>query len=194
MKEFTQLNRAQLTLQSRDVTLIPLQVSYAKELWPFMNDPRTSKYLAWQPHPDVDFSQNIFSQLEDANKQNRSFHWIISFSDSSVGLISIIDIRRRHLSWTIDRGELAYWVAAKFQNHGIATTASKLVMDLAYSQLKFHKLVVAHAEENTASRRVIEKLGFNFYGIEEDAFKKNERWYSLRHYQKINPAKVVNND
>ena len=46
-----------------------------------------------------------------------------------------------------------------------------------------NKIVVAHHKENTASKNLIERLGFIFSHEEKQAFMKNGDWIDVMHYQ-----------
>ena len=62
------------------------------------------------------------------------------YKDDICGLASLIDIRKQHLSWTINRAELAYWLAPAFQGKGLISEACWSILEYAFKQLKFHKV------------------------------------------------------
>ena len=60
--------------------------------------------------------------------------------------------------------ELGYWVARNFWGRGIATEASRALLDIART-LRLPRLQASHFLDNPASGRVLEKLGFEPIGI-----------------------------
>ncbi|MEO6581499.1 MAG: GNAT family N-acetyltransferase [Sphingomicrobium sp.] len=60
--------------------------------------------------------------------------------------------------------ELGYWVARRFWGRGIATEASRALLDIVRT-LRLPRLQAAHFLDNPASGRVLEKLGFEPTGI-----------------------------
>ncbi|HBS74338.1 MAG TPA: GNAT family N-acetyltransferase, partial [Microbacterium sp.] len=67
--------------------------------------------------------------------------------------------------WGIARGSLAsatigYWVSERFAGRGITPTAVALATDICFSELRLHRMEICIRPENTASLRVVEKLGF----------------------------------
>jgi RimJ/RimL family protein N-acetyltransferase len=60
--------------------------------------------------------------------------------------------------------ELGYWVARRHWGGGIATEASRALLDIART-LRLPRLQASHFLDNPASGRVLEKLGFEPVGI-----------------------------
>lgn len=60
--------------------------------------------------------------------------------------------------------ELGYWVARRFWGRGVATEASRALLDIAH-MLRLPRLQASHFLDNPASGRVLEKLGFLHTGI-----------------------------
>lgn len=56
--------------------------------------------------------------------------------------------------------ELGYWVHVDHTGEGVATEASRILTDHAFTMDDIERVVIAHAAANRASRRVPEKLGF----------------------------------
>ena len=83
-----------------------------------------------------------------------------------VGRVAIryIDNKR---SWNI-----GYWIHPVHWNKGYATEAALAVIKFGFSELSASKITTAHAIFNAPSKRVIEKLGFQFTGENPCGFKK----------------------
>jgi len=60
--------------------------------------------------------------------------------------------------------ELGYWIARSSWGRGFATEAGKALVDIARA-LGLAQLKASHFTDNTASARVLEKLGFESTGI-----------------------------
>ena len=60
--------------------------------------------------------------------------------------------------------EMGYWVARPFWGRGVATEASRALLDIART-LGLPRLQASHFLDNPASGRVLEKLGFEPVGI-----------------------------
>lgn len=165
--------------------LQPANVEYVEDVFHMSRDPEISRFLAWDPPQHRDETDAMLWSLEAAMKREESYHWIACANDQAVGIVSLIDVKRQHRCWKIDRAELAYWIGKKHQGRGYATEAARAVMQYAFRNLGFHKLRVYHADGNDASANTINKLGYRLVGIEKEAFYKNDEWHDLVHYEMI---------
>ena len=69
------------------------------------------------------------------------------------------------LPWTIDgrdEVEVAYMLAKDVWGQGLATEAAQAILDYAFDQLGYSRLIVLVDRENTASIRVATKIGMTF--------------------------------
>jgi len=74
-----------------------------------------------------------------------------------IGAISIDQMSRGLNS----SGNLGYWVGVPYWNKGFCKEAGQLMLELAAKEYAMKRLVAAHRMDNSASGRVLEKLGFN---------------------------------
>ncbi len=171
------------TLSTSRLTLQAPQAEDVSVLWPLVTDPRITTFLAWEPHQSREETISMIDALIQSQIAGKGFHWIARHLDEVIGLISLIDVRRTHRSWTWNRAELAYWITPAAQGQGFATEGAKAVMAFGFGPLALHKLMVYHAADNPQSGRVVEKLGFRHVGDEREAFCKHGFWHDLRHYE-----------
>ncbi len=61
--------------------------------------------------------------------------------------------------------ELGYWFGTHFWGHGYATEAARAVIDHAFSEIGCEELRSGARISNPASRRVLEKCGFQWTGV-----------------------------
>ena len=186
--KFKALDKCQYEMSTQRTVLTPLVSQHMMGLWPHMSNPEISTYLAWTPHPNKDFCLKVIESLCQSHSGGSALHWTIFFENTICGLISLIDIRMKHISWTLNRSELAYWIAPEYQNKGLVTEACLKIIDFGFNVAGLHKIIVAHASENLSSEKVIKKLGFRYIGQENDAFNKDGQWHNLKHYELINHA------
>ena len=61
--------------------------------------------------------------------------------------------------------DLGYWLGVKYWNKGYATEASRAVVDFAFTELGHDTLSAGARVTNPASRRILEKCGFQWTGV-----------------------------
>lgn len=73
-----------------------------------------------------------------------------------MGGISVTNLRRG----VAQSASLGYWVGERFARQGVMTEALLLVLDFLFVDLGLHRVEAATLPHNTASRRLLEKIGF----------------------------------
>ncbi|MGN7358100.1 GNAT family N-acetyltransferase [Paenibacillus sp. SAF-054] len=64
--------------------------------------------------------------------------------------------------------EIGYWLGKEYEGKGVVTQSMKVLINYAFDELKFNKIEVGVATENTKSRAIPQKLGFTREGVLRD--------------------------
>jgi [ribosomal protein S5]-alanine N-acetyltransferase len=158
----------------------------ADRLFHLMSDTRLTHFLTWEPHKNIETTKDVVQNLVDSQDNDRGYHWCVFLNDEIIGLVSLIDVKRKIRTWTLNRAELSYWIGTRYQGKGYATEASRSIIDYGFKSLNLHKIIVAHASDNIESQSICKKLNFTKYAYEHDAFQKNNRFYDLIWHELIN--------
>ena len=65
--------------------------------------------------------------------------------------------------------ETGYWVAPKYAGQGMATEAANAAIRYAFGHLGARAISIGYFDGNEASRRIVEKLGFQKLGVARQA-------------------------
>jgi ribosomal-protein-serine acetyltransferase len=76
--------------------------------------------------------------------------------------------------------DIGYWVHVDHIGKGIATRAARLLTSAAFDHLDVDHVDITHARDNARSRRVPEKLGYEYLGEEPDGASCDVRWRMTR--------------
>ena len=100
-----------------------------------------------------------------------------------------------------EQPEIGYWLGVPFWGQGYATEATRAVIDHAFGDLGYHVVLGGARVSNPASRRVLEKCGFQWTGVglyriralassaPVDRFRLDRGlWASLKSWGKVNKA------
>ena len=172
-------------IQTERLVLRPPTLSDEERLFELMSNPKLTTYLTWEAHTKIETTKTVIQGLKTTQEDDKGYHWCVCLNNKIIGIVSLIDVRRKIRTWALNRSELSYWIAPENQGKGYATEAAKAAIDFGFKNLNFHKIIVAHAGENIESKRICDKLGFVQYAHEHDAFKKSEKWYDLIWYELI---------
>lgn len=64
-----------------------------------------------------------------------------------------------------DAPEIGYWLGEPYWERGIGTEATRALIDFAFGDRKLNALIASARVVNPASRRVLEKCGFQWTGV-----------------------------
>lgn len=78
--------------------------------------------------------------------------------------------------------EIGYRIHPDFQNQGLVTAATRLLLDYLFKVLKLHKVMATCVPENIPSWKVMEKLGFQREGEFRKHSKIGGEWFNELFY------------
>ncbi|MBR3675028.1 MAG: GNAT family N-acetyltransferase [Bacilli bacterium] len=155
-------------LESLRLLLRPLKVDDAEAVFNgWANDKEVTKYLTWNPHPNVELTRQLLEHWESQYNEPQTIRFGIVYKPDKklVGTIDVV----RYLD--PDTPEIGYCLSRAYWGQGIMPEAVELVTGLL-KELGFRHLVIRAEQENHQSIRVIEKSGFIPYKIEEEESRK----------------------
>lgn len=150
------------TLETARLKLRLGEIADAAAVVPLIGDYDVAKNLARAPHPYAaqDWLDHVTRMAEGYARGTDFSFLVVRKSDGVVmGKCGV------HLT---DGGpfELGYWLGRPYWGEGFATEAARRVAIFAFYELKVDVLVAGWFEDNPASGRVLEKLGFQATGLE----------------------------
>jgi RimJ/RimL family protein N-acetyltransferase len=119
------------------------------------NDRRIAECTTRIPYPFGVADAEQF--IDSANRCDGEICFAITLDDSFIGICSI-DPRE-------GGPEIGYWLGLPFWGRGFATEAVRAAIDFAFGELNFTLLQSGARVSNPASRRVLEKCGFQWTGV-----------------------------
>ncbi len=107
--------------------------------------------------------KEIYARERHADFIRRTDFIMVGFERTTGRIVFFTGLHRP--KWEIGQVEIGYWVRKNVQGKGYATESTNALIRYAFEALGMKRVVIGHAEGNEASRRVIEKLGFEREGI-----------------------------
>ena len=151
-------------------------------------DRRVAVNTARLPHPYGLGDAEAF--IAAASRQDGEAVFVITLGDAPIGACGV-DPRE-------NGPEIGYWLGVSYWGHGYATAAVRALIDHAFADLQHDALQAGVRVSNPASRRVLEKCGFQWTGVQllrirainsaapTDRFRLDRRlWESLRSWGRV---------
>ena len=143
-------------LETERLVLRAPRLEDAKAVAQLANDRRIAENTARIPHPYSLADAEKF--IASVNRDDDEMAFLITREKAVLGAVGISVGER-------EPPEVGYWLGVPFWGHGYATEAVRAVIDHAFADLDFEVLGAGARVTNPASRRVLEKCGFQWTGV-----------------------------
>jgi len=148
-------------LETKRLALRAPRLEDAKMVTALANDRRIAENTARIPHPYKKADAEGF--IAGANKAGGEAVFLITLRDETIiGACGIVMQKPMGQERT---PELGYWLGVNYWGKGYATEALHAVIDYAFTDLEHAALQAGSRVTNPASRRVLEKCGFQWTGV-----------------------------
>lgn len=155
----------------------------------YTDDDNMLKYWISDPEIQSLYSEPVYSTKQEVKKlldkyissyeKNNFYRWAIIFkeTDECIGQIAyfLVD-NNNHFA------EIEYCIGSVFQRKGLATEATKAVIQYGFDKMNLHKVQICHKSINIPSRKVIEKCGLNYEGTLRDFFYEDGKYIDRLYY------------
>lgn len=147
------------------------------------------KYWISDPVVQSMYSEPVYSNEQEVKelldkyissyKKDDYYRWAILFKETNecIGQIAyfLVD-SKNHFA------EIEYCIGSLFQGRGLATEATKAIIQFGFEKMNLHKVQVCHKSINIPSKKVIEKCGFVYEGTLRDFFYMDGRYVDRLYY------------
>lgn len=105
-------------------------------------------------------------------KDDQGFPFVIEYRGEIVGQLNVSNV----LFGSVSSALIGYWISPGFAGKEITPTAVALVIDYLLNIVGLHRVEIDIRPENTASLRIVEKLGMRYEGLKERFIHINGDW------------------
>lgn len=175
------------SISTKRLNLRAFRESDAQDVFNACSNPILGQNAGWPPHQTIEDSLFYINEVAPLG-----FIWAIAKDDKAIGSIGLLPDPR------IPEDEstmmLGYWLAQEHWNQGYTTEASKAVIDWGFAEGNLKRITTCHFLFNDASRRVIEKCGFEkrevapFPSDDPNEPDQESQWYELLAPSKCRPG------
>jgi len=138
----------------------------AQDMYDYACDPEVTRYLLWQPHESLSYTKRYLDEVMRQYKAHNFFDFAIVCKEDG-RMIGTCGFTR--LDPVNHSAEIGYVLSPAYWGRGIASEAVEIILRFAFCNLGVHRVEARYMPGNAASRRVMEKKGMVFEGVERDA-------------------------
>lgn len=149
------------------IQLVPTSPEYA-DLWQkWRNEPSSLRHNPIVNSGIDNLRERMKAMRSDLSdlKAAEDFQFFVQWENLIVGAVNL-----RNINHTMRYGEIGYGVGEEFQGKGIGTESIRQFILKIFKETALRRLFAYVAEDNIASRRILEKVGFIQEGICREHF------------------------
>ena len=154
------------TLKTERISLRPMHVIDAEDMFDYAKRSDVTKYLLWSPHPSVSYTKDYLKYIHSRYSLGDFYDWAIIDRESRrmIGTCGFTKIDTANNS-----AEIGYVLNPDFWGKGFATDAAMRVLEFGFCDLLLQRIEARFMQGNDASLAVMKKLGMTFEGYHRDA-------------------------
>ena len=146
----------------------------------YQRDPRYLRLYPWHDRTEDDVRSFVRMLVDHQSEQpRRKFQLAITLPESGE-LIGNCGVRLKDGSDL--EADCGYELSPRYWGLGYATEAARAMVDFGFRELGVHRLSATVNAENTASSRVLERLGFELEGRLRENERFKGRWWDTLVY------------
>lgn len=164
-------------LHTDRLTLRKMKASDAADMFEYASLAQTTRYLTWRPHKNREYTKEYLEYLGTRYATGDFYDWALTLDSEGGKMIGTCGFTR--FDTQNDCAEIGYVLNPVYHGQGLAVEAAKEVIRFGFEVLGLHRIEAKYIVGNTASRRVMEKLGMSFEGEHKDAIKVGGAYRSI---------------
>ncbi len=163
-------------IETERLLLRPMERGDADDMFDYARRGDTSRYLLWSPHPSPAYTRSYLAMIGRFYRKGQFFDWAVveKASGRMIGTCGFTRLTEQH-----HVGEIGYVLNPDFHKKGYATEAVRAVIEYGFRVLELHRIEGRYMAENAPSRRVMERCGLTFEGIQRGAMLVKGRYRDI---------------
>jgi len=163
----------QPTIKTRNFTLRPFKMEDAPQVAEQAHDKEVSRNTLVIPYPySVKDGEEWLKKVlkEKRKKYPAQLTFAVEVDGKVAGAISLVQIQHGH------KAEIGYWLGKDYRGKKIISQAIKEICKFGFNNLKLKRITAKVFSFNPASKRVLEKNGFELEGVLRKEAKKGNKY------------------
>lgn len=142
------------TLKTERLTLRPLTVDHALDLFPAFSDSETMRFMPSTPHKTIDEST---AEIQGMTGAKDACYWAIYYSpqgvtEKAIGFVGFLG--------NPGVPGMGYFLQREYWRQGLTTEAVSAALDYGFDEMKLDKVELWINHDNIGSQKLAEKVGF----------------------------------
>ena len=177
-------------IKTQRLTIRLAESEDAESIFYYRSDLEENKYHGWFPDSVEEVRDYISNMPQTMDVANICFQFAIIYTDEKklIGDMGIIFTNHENM-----QAEIGCTLHKDYKRQGYATEALNGMVDFLFGTLNKHRVIASIDPRNSASIRLIERLGFRKEAHFKKSYYLHEEWVDDIIYAKLK-TEWVNND
>ena len=167
------------TLETERLILRKMTLDDVEDIFAYGSNPEVSRYVTWDTHETISDTQIFVGYALSRYEMKKIAPWAIEHKEDGkcIGTIDFV-------AWqpAQQTAEIGYVIAQDYWGRGITAEASKELIRFGFERMELVRIQARCFVENSASARVMEKVGMTFEGIMRKGMYVKGRHHDLKLY------------
>ncbi len=158
------------------LSLRAMRVSDAPDMFAYAHRDDVTEYLTWFSHRRLEDTRDYLTEVGRRYRTGDFYDWAIICREDGrmIGTCGFTSF-----NYNSDSAEVGYVLNPDYHGRGLATEALRAVMNFGFQELSLHRIEAHYIEGNTASRRLMERVGMQFEGYAREAMLIKGRYRTI---------------
>ncbi|MBE6599357.1 MAG: GNAT family N-acetyltransferase [Ruminococcaceae bacterium] len=163
-------------LYTRRTCLRRMMKSDSYDMFEYARREEVTRYLLWDPHESETYTYKYLTYLQSRYRAGDFYDWAVVMRDT-YKMIGTCGFTR--FSVESNSAEVGYVLNPDFWGMGIAPEVVSRVIDFGFCELGLHRIEAKYMVGNDRSRRVMEKVGMTFEGVNRESMHVKGKYVSV---------------
>ena len=170
------------TLLTPRLTLRPVRMSDAADMYEYSRDPEVARHVLWDAHRSIHQTRAYLRYLIRQYRTAAPATFVITLRDTGkvIGTIGFMWVQTDNRS-----AEVGYSLSRAYWNRGIMTEALRAVVDFGFDKLALNRIEAQHECDNPASGRVMLHVGMRHEGTLRQRVYNKGRFVDVELYAMV---------
>ena len=173
------------TLLTPRLTLRPVRMSDAEDMYEYSRDPEVARHVLWDAHRSIHQTREYIRYLIRQYRNAAPSTFAIAMRDSGkvIGTIGFMWVQTENRS-----AEVGYSLSRAYWNQGFMSEALQAVVEFGFTRLNLNRIEAQHECDNPASGRVMQHVGMRHEGT------LRQRIYNKGRYVDVDLYAILRSD
>jgi len=166
-------------LETKRLRMRPFTKADAQDVFAYASSAEVARYMTWEAHQTLEDTFWFIDWAQEQVDRDQLGQWAIEYKETGkvIGSIGFSQFDAAHSCGTV-----GYALGVDYWNQGLTTEALCRLLQFVFLDMELNRVEAVHFIENTASGRVMEKVGMQYEGTFREKILSKDRYWDVKQY------------